>query len=66
MEKLVVEDKDKTTKKNAYIAFYLAPQLKDFLDEFSEKTDRSISSVLRMAVKEFKQRREGGNEQDQK
>ncbi len=45
---------EENKKESAYLAFRLPQELKEFLDKFSEDTDRSISSVLRMAVKEFK------------
>lgn len=55
--------KEKSKKDQAYLAFQLPKDLKEFLDKFSQDTDRSISSVLRMAVKEFKNNQEKENEQ---
>ncbi len=55
--------KEKSKKDQAYLAFLLPQDLKEFLDKFSQDTDRSISSVLRMAVKEFKNNQEKENEQ---
>lgn len=53
---------EENKKESAYLAFRLPQELKEFLDKFSEDTDRSISSVLRMAVKEFKNNRGEENE----